>query len=143
MATHDELWAVCPDGAAWIARAQDPEMEWRPDCSCGCIHFHPLDGRAGMDWGVCTCPASPRAGLLTFEHMGCDQFEDQASSTPPDREGTPGALLVTILNTAVIALNQWLTYPLHDEVLPGELRQEVIDVVSAMVALQRAIERVG
>ena len=47
------------------------------DCSCGCVHFHKLDGEAGMDWGVCTEPKSPRAGLLTFEHMGCKEYEDE------------------------------------------------------------------
>lgn len=44
------------------------------DCSCGCAHYHELAGRAGADWGVCTNPASPRVGLLTFEHQGCPQF---------------------------------------------------------------------
>lgn len=46
------------------------------DCSCGCRWFHILAGRAGHDWGICANPASPRAGLLTFEHQGCPQFED-------------------------------------------------------------------
>jgi hypothetical protein len=40
-------------------------------CSCQCYFYHPLRGDRGMDWGVCTNPKSPRAGLLTFEHMGC------------------------------------------------------------------------
>jgi hypothetical protein len=30
---------------------------------------------AQKDWGVCTNSKSPRAGLLTFEHMGCPQYE--------------------------------------------------------------------
>jgi hypothetical protein len=30
-----------------------------------------LLGDLQTDWGVCTNPKSPRAGLLTFEHMGC------------------------------------------------------------------------
>jgi hypothetical protein len=30
----------------------------------------------GMDWGVCFNPASPRAGLLNFEHCGCEQWEE-------------------------------------------------------------------
>ena len=45
-----------------------------PDCSCGCKFFHELDGEKGSDWGVCTNPKSPRAGLLTWEHQageGC------------------------------------------------------------------------
>ena len=45
------------------------------DCSCGCAFFHPLEGKEGMDWGVCTNPESLRAGLLTFEHYGCPHFE--------------------------------------------------------------------
>ncbi|MBO0862271.1 MAG: DUF3027 domain-containing protein [Chloracidobacterium sp.] len=45
------------------------------DCSCGCRHYAPLEGKEGADWGVCTNPRSPRAGLLTFEHQGCEYFE--------------------------------------------------------------------
>lgn len=48
-----------------------------PDCSAGCKHFLKLPGKLGMDWGVCANPVSPRAGLLTFEHQGCEQFESQ------------------------------------------------------------------
>lgn len=51
------------------------EDDWGPDCSCGCKYFLPLEGQLGMDWGVCANPASPRAGLLTFEHQGCKAFE--------------------------------------------------------------------
>lgn len=28
-----------------------------------------------LDWGVCANAASPRVGLLTFEHQGCPQYE--------------------------------------------------------------------
>ena len=45
------------------------------DCSCGCRHFVKLAGDVGNDWGVCANPASARAGLLTFEHQGCTEFE--------------------------------------------------------------------
>lgn len=45
------------------------------DCSCGCRWFHLLAGTRGQDWGVCANPKSPRAGLLTFEHQGCPEFE--------------------------------------------------------------------
>ena len=41
-----------------------------PDCSSGCKWFWTLDA----DWGVCTNPNAPRAGLLTWEHQtgrGC------------------------------------------------------------------------
>jgi hypothetical protein len=46
-----------------------------PDCSCGCRWFLKLEGTLGYDWGVCANAASPRKGLLTFEHQGCRQFE--------------------------------------------------------------------
>ena len=45
-----------------------------PDCSEGCKFYAELKGSLGYDWGVCTNPASPRSGLLTFEHQagkGC------------------------------------------------------------------------
>lgn len=43
------------------------------DCSWGCKYF--VDNVADIgDWGVCINPKSPRAGMLTFEHMGCDHF---------------------------------------------------------------------
>lgn len=45
------------------------------DCSCGCVHFAPLEGKVSADWGVCTNDDSHRAGLLTFEHQGCSAFE--------------------------------------------------------------------
>ncbi len=45
------------------------------DCSCGCRWYKPLAGALGSDWGVCANRDSHRAGLLTFEHQGCMQFE--------------------------------------------------------------------
>lgn len=45
------------------------------DCSCGCVHYHMIEGDLGGDWGICGCPESHRYGLLTFEHQGCDKFE--------------------------------------------------------------------
>ena len=47
------------------------------DCSGGCKWFHILSGPASLDWGVCGNPARPRAGLLTFEHQGCPEFEQE------------------------------------------------------------------
>jgi hypothetical protein len=44
------------------------------DCSCGCRHFAKLAHEVGSDWGICSNPESPRAGLLTFEHQGCAAF---------------------------------------------------------------------
>jgi hypothetical protein len=44
-----------------------------PDCSSGCKWFIQLYNEeydsADGDWGVCTNPRSPRAGLLTWEHQ--------------------------------------------------------------------------
>ena len=78
-ATHEELWDVCKklesDFEPWGKKDRE-EPEWLSDCSCGCKHYHVLEGRRGMDWGVCFNPKSPRAGLLTFEHMGCEHYED-------------------------------------------------------------------
>lgn len=54
---------------------RDSKQEWLPDCSTGCKWFFPLEGRLGLDWGVCANPLSHRAGLLTFEHQGCPKFE--------------------------------------------------------------------
>ena len=61
-----------------VERWAHPE-EFYPDCSSGCRHYRRLiseyeGGVEDADWGVCTNPRSPRAGLLTFEHQagqGC------------------------------------------------------------------------
>ena len=45
------------------------------DCSMGCKFAAKLAGELGGDWVVCTNLKSHRAGLLTFEHQGCLQFE--------------------------------------------------------------------
>ena len=78
-ATHEPFWTLVQrlpsDFAPWGER--DREADFGPDCSCGCKHFHPLVGERGSDWGVCTNAKSPRAGLLTFEHMGCKKFESE------------------------------------------------------------------
>jgi len=47
----------------------------QPECSDGCRFFGHLAGGAGLDWGVCLSPRSPRSGLLTFKDFGCPQFE--------------------------------------------------------------------
>ena len=41
------------------------------DCSCGCKYFVELGEDSG-DWGICCNRDSPRGGLLTWEHMGCE-----------------------------------------------------------------------
>jgi hypothetical protein len=82
MATHEELWRIVKklpsDFEPYGQRNRD--TDYGPDCSCGCIHFVKLEGALGFDWGVCANPRSPRAGLLTFEHMGCKEFEGEEES---------------------------------------------------------------
>ena len=73
MATHQELWNVCRGTEEYLSRGEDEILFRRGDCYA-CKFYHKLDGPAGMDWGVCTCLESPRAGLLTFEHMVCECF---------------------------------------------------------------------
>ena len=74
--THKELWKVCKklpsDFEDYGKRSRD---DGGADCSMGCKFFHELKGEAGMDWGICGNPKSPRAGLLTFEHQGCELFK--------------------------------------------------------------------
>jgi hypothetical protein len=73
---HEKLWQLC----------KKLETDYEPygkalrggyffDCSSGCRHYLELAGKLGQDWGVCSNPESPRAGLLTFEHQGCSAFE--------------------------------------------------------------------
>ena len=57
-----------------------------PDCSWGCRWALWQKGQLGNDWCVCVNPASPRKGLLTFEHQagyGCfaSRHKDQDIST--------------------------------------------------------------
>ena len=55
---------------------RDLSEDYGPDCSNQCKHFLKLAGELGSDWGVCTNYQSPRKGLLTYEHMGCRQYEE-------------------------------------------------------------------
>jgi hypothetical protein len=71
-ATHDQLKNA--------VHRFDLDFGWthktsKPDCSCGCKWYHALEGDRSGDWGVCFNILSPRCGLLTFEHMGCNGFE--------------------------------------------------------------------
>ena len=76
--SNDELFAICKmlptDFEPYGRRSR--QMGGR-DCSGGCTWYHTLIGAARRDWGVCANPSSPRSGLLTFEHQGCEQFEDE------------------------------------------------------------------
>ena len=71
---HWHLHAVCihlpTDYEPYGYRVRDGN-----DCSCGCKWWLPLVEHPG-DWGVCANPRSPRCGLLTFEHQGCQVFEN-------------------------------------------------------------------
>ena len=76
---HDLLWKVCkelPSDFEPYGEKKRDGPQWC-DCSCGCKWFAILEGDVGLDWGVCFNEKSPRAGLLTFEHQGCPQFEGE------------------------------------------------------------------
>ena len=92
MATHEELWRIAQklpsDFEPYGNR--DRDADGGPDCSCGCRHFVTLAGKLGNDWGVCANPKSPRAGLLTFEHMGCKEFEEEEEGHPEIEAVIPG-----------------------------------------------------
>jgi hypothetical protein len=82
--THEQLWHVCqrkpgdyePYGKHNRLTATTP-AQIAGDCSGGCKWYHTLSGGASLDWGVCGNPQSHRAGLLTFEHQGCPEFEPE------------------------------------------------------------------
>ena len=74
------------DFAPWGQRSR--EEGWGPDCSCGCRWYVRLEPGLQLDWGVCRNAASPRCGLLTFEHQGCRQFDADEGHA---REMTDGA----------------------------------------------------
>ncbi len=88
MATHKQLQLVLRDQEEYMSGKYSGE---RPDCSCSCKFFHKLTGDVGMDFGVCYNPLSPRAGLLTFEHMSCDQYEYDKQVEKDDCEVCWGA----------------------------------------------------
>lgn len=60
------------DYGGQIERWKHANLDY-PDCSVGCKWFVSLydekNDWADCDWGVCTNPHSPRAGLLTWEHQ--------------------------------------------------------------------------
>lgn len=66
------------DYGGQVERWADDQAEY-PDCSLGCAYYRRLISEYSecedADWGVCTNPNSPRAGLLTWEHQaGLDCF---------------------------------------------------------------------
>src|SRR5450755_1466780 len=73
--THEHLWQIVTQ----LPTDFEPYGQVKratPDCSSGCRWYHVLAGRLGQGWGVCANPRSPRSGLLTFEHQGCLEFEE-------------------------------------------------------------------
>jgi hypothetical protein len=90
--SHEQLWQTVvtlpTDVEPWGQR--EPGVVG--NCSCGCRWFLPLVAMP-LDWGVCANPASPRVGLLTFEHQGCPQFEGRYMREDGSDRGlqTPGA----------------------------------------------------
>lgn len=82
-ALHEQLHALCRRLPSDFKPYGDREREGN-DCSFGCRHFFKLLGELGFDWGVCLNSRSPRAGLLTFEHQGCEMYEFGAEPPDPD-----------------------------------------------------------
>ena len=74
-AVHRIVKRLPSDFEPWGERSR--ENGWGPGCSCGCRWFIPLEQGLRYDWGVCHNPKSPRCGLLTFEHQGCREFEEE------------------------------------------------------------------
>ena len=78
------------DFEPWGGRSRDGDAG--PDCSCGCRGYVRLEPGLQLDWGVCRNPASPRCGLLTFEHQGCRQFEaDEGHARDVESQATGAA----------------------------------------------------
>lgn len=66
---HSLLKKCCKNWSEYMAGKMGVE-NFGTDCSCDCYFFLWL-AECG-DWGVCCNPESPRAGLLTWEHQGCE-----------------------------------------------------------------------
>jgi hypothetical protein len=72
---HEHLHSICRHMPSdFEPYGERTATEAGADSSSGCKHFLKLSGKLGADSGVCANPASPRAGLLTFE-----QFEGSNS----------------------------------------------------------------
>jgi hypothetical protein len=72
--SHEQLWQIAIKLPTDFEPYGQRKRDVVGDCSCNCRWFLALVAMPG-DWGVCANPASPRVGLLTFEHQGCPQFE--------------------------------------------------------------------
>ena len=101
-ALHGILKKLPSDFEPWGRRSR--ENDWGPDCSYGCRWFIRLQANLDRDWGVCSNPRSPRCGLLTFEHQGCNEFEEReerercsreaVGTASPGNNGDPEATLL-------------------------------------------------
>src|SRR5882724_9564576 len=102
---HELLWTLCrklpSDFAPYGERDRD-RADPCADCSCGCRHYIPLAGELGNDWGVCANPNSPRAGLLTFEHQGCPQFEGEEETEATQTTVAPPAAFPSVQGDAPV-----------------------------------------
>jgi hypothetical protein len=91
---HEALFTIVKklpsDFAPWGERPRDDERG--PDCSSGCRWYVRLEPGLQHDWGVCRNSASPRSGLLTFEHQGCRQFEADEGHVREVEEGAAAGL---------------------------------------------------
>ena len=72
---HEALWQIVKQLPTDFQPYGKRKRSGHSDCSGNCRWFHKLAGARGNDWGVCANLKSPRAGLLTFEHQGCPQYE--------------------------------------------------------------------
>ena len=68
-----------PLHARWVkdlSRSMDRpgyREEWRVEQCLSCVHYIPLDGTLGDDWGACANAASQFDRRVMFEHDGCAQ----------------------------------------------------------------------
>jgi hypothetical protein len=76
------------DFEPWGERSRDDDSG--PDCGGGCRWYVRLEPGLQLDWGVCRNAASPRCGLLTYEHQGCRQFEADEGNARDTDEPAPG-----------------------------------------------------
>jgi hypothetical protein len=79
--THEQLWLIClrkpGDYESYGQRKRLMAGQIVGGCSGECKWYHTLSGAASLDWGVCGNPRSHHAGLLTFEHLGYPEFEQE------------------------------------------------------------------
>jgi hypothetical protein len=78
--SHEQLWQIVRKLPTDFEPYGQTKRQTICDCSSDCRWFHVLAGRRSQDWGVCANPKSPRSGLLTFEHPGCLEFEEDPRS---------------------------------------------------------------